>query len=103
MRTHRSPRPEKIDDVLSILANRHCRATLSHFQSADDVCPLEELADELTRHGSDDSVQLTQRLHHAVLPRLNETGALDYDERSRTIRYHGHDELETLLDAIATL
>lgn len=40
------------------------------------------------------------RLHHSHLPKLDGTSLLSYDPETTTIEYHGHPELEPLLDTI---
>jgi len=93
---------ERIDELLTLLADQRCRATLSYFQdSPDDVASVQDLANEIRKEDHGGTEQLVLRLHHSILPRLAETEALDYDARSQTIRYHGHSGLEQLLDSIS--
>ena len=92
---------ETLDELLAILANEDCRATLEQFRrTSEETVPVEDLADELCRDDERDPDRFAVRLHHSVLPRLADVGVLEYDARSETVRYRGHDELEALLDAV---
>lgn len=93
--------PGTVDELLSILANQHCRATLAYFQDIEDVASVSTLADEINKQDHGGAEQVAHQLHHSVLPRLADAGAIDYDPRSKTARYRGHAELESLLDGIA--
>lgn len=102
MNQYQSTHAETVDELLTLLADQHCRATLSYFRDTPgDVASVEDLADEISKedHGGADQVAL--RLHHSVLPRLAAADVVAYDARSRTVRYHGHSELETLADRVA--
>jgi len=102
MSQNQPAQPERIDELLTLLANQHCRATLSYFQGApDDVASVQELVNEIHKEDHGGTKQFTLRLHHSILPRLADTEAIDYDARTQTIRYHGHSELEQLLDSIS--
>nr|WP_135304922.1 hypothetical protein [Halomicroarcula amylolytica] len=48
-------------------------------------------------HNSDQYESIAIALHHTHLPKLAEHEVLDYDVRSRTVRYHGHSALEQLV------
>ena len=104
METPQSLRPEQIDDVLSTLANRHCRLVLSYFRDASEaVVSVDDLASAITRRDSMDREHVAIHLHHSALPKLADTGIIDYDTRTKTVRYHGHSELESGLDFISNM
>lgn len=96
-----------VDFLLSVLADEQRREILRYFQQAEDsVASLEALADHLVDAGAADDREreyVHVRLHHAHLPKLAETTAIEYEPHSRRVRYHGHPELETLLEAVDSL
>lgn len=101
MNRRHSPQSDQLDELLTVLADRHCRDTLSHLRdSPTDVASVRDLATDISEedHGGTERVAL--RLQHSVLPRLADIDAVEYDARSRTVRYRGHSELEPLLDGI---
>lgn len=101
MNQQHQPQAERLDELLTLLANQHCRDTLSYFRDApNDIVSVEELANELSTEDQRETERVTIQLHHSVLPRLADTTAVDYDARSHTVRYRGHSGLETLLDNI---
>lgn len=92
---------ETSDSPLTVLANPGCRAVLTYFRdTAAEVASVEDLADEINNqdHGGPDLTAV--QLHHATLPRLADAGVVEYDARSNAVRYRGHSELESLMDAL---
>lgn len=93
-----------VDFLLSVLADEQRREVLRYFQQAEDsVASLDALTDHLVDTGAVDDrprEHVHVRLHHAHLPKLAETPAIEYEPRSRTVRYHAHPGLETLLEAV---
>lgn len=88
-----SPASSELDRLHTALAADDRRAILQYFQSADDdVASLDDLVESLyTRDDqSADREQVAIRLHHATLPKLSDIELLDYDARTRTVRYYGH-------------
>lgn len=97
MRDQQSPDSDRLDELYSLLANRHRRAVLAYFrESSSEVASLHELVDEIADpdHGGEE--QAVVQLHHYALPRLDAADVVDYDARSNAIRYHGHPDLEHL-------
>lgn len=91
---------DMVDELLGILANRECRATVAYLRRRPDAAlHVSRLADELSRNDTRPPDQLASRLHHGVLPRLDVVGVIEYNERTTTVRYDGHRELEDLFDA----
>lgn len=101
---HQSPGETEVDELLTVLANQQCRAIVGYFRdSSEDVASLDDLASHVRSEESGAADQrgkqsVTIRLHHATLPRLADAGIVDYDARSRTVRYRGHTLLEPLLE-----
>lgn len=104
---HRS-QSKQIDKLLHALADPHCRSTLLYLQnSSDSVVSVQDLANEISNeneiskedHGG--TTQLSIKLHHSTLPRLADTGVLEYDPTNHTVRYHGHPKLEPLMNSIS--
>lgn len=92
--------PDMMDELLSILANRDCRATVAYLRRKPDAAlHVSRLAEELSRNDTRPPDQLASRLHNGVLPRLAIVGVIEYNERTNTVRYEGHSELEELFDA----
>lgn len=93
-----------MNDVLSVLARPHCRSVLHYFRHHSiEGATVADLAEFSTDHdyadGDEQTVEI--RLHHAVLPKLADVGLIDYDAQSKTVRYHGHPQLESWLDQVA--
>lgn len=96
--------PEKKTEFLTLLADRHHRIVLSTLRnSADDVATVRELAIEVSDRESVGEEQATVTLRHSVIPRLVDSGLVEYDERSATVRYQPHCGLERLLDCVVDL
>lgn len=95
---------ETKDELLALLADRHRRTVLAYFlESTDDVASLRELSAEISEEYDGDDEDVWIRLHHSVLPRLDAAGVVDYDARSNTVRYRGHQKLEALVGFVADL
>ncbi|WP_231188336.1 hypothetical protein [Haladaptatus sp. DYF46] len=90
------------DTVYSLLADDFRRFTLYYlvFEADGEGVAPDELIEYL-RTVSEKSINqedtLRVRLHHAILPHLQDTGLIDYDTRSEMIRYRGHPQLEVVL------
>lgn len=91
------PDEEFIDTVLELLTEaRRRRICTALFASDDDVHSLGGLVDQVIereRGRTDVCVsdeyrkRLASDLHHRHLPKLAAAGVIDYDARSRTVRY----------------
>lgn len=101
MNQHHSTRSKSLDELLSLLADCHCRATLQYFrESGKNVASVQDLANEISKKDHGGTERVTIQLQHSVLPRLADADVVDYDARSRTIRYYGRSELEGLSECI---
>jgi hypothetical protein len=80
---------ESVDELFSALADGQARATVCYLHASDDgVASVQELANHVVETRSvDDPDQVEIRLHHVILPRLRDLGCVDYDVRTRTVRY----------------
>ena len=97
-----------VDTLFEILSKRRCRLALSHLEATSvDVVELDDLVDHVVEREAaagvdavnDHRRQVATTLHHRHLPRLAITSLLDYDARSKTVRYWGDDRVATYLDA----
>ena len=98
--THSIP----IDERFDALARTDRRAVIQFFRDE----PAEKVTlDELVTGIVDGSYWDTDESHarvclqHSTLPRLADTGILDYDPRSETVKYRRQPAVEQLLDAIS--
>ena len=97
-----------LDTLFEILSKRRCRLVLSHLEAASvDVVELDDLVDHVVEREAaagvaadtdDHRRQVAMALHHRHLPRLSVTALLDYDARSKTVRYWGDDRVAAYLD-----
>ncbi|WP_222913354.1 hypothetical protein [Natrinema sp. SYSU A 869] len=104
MEQQNSLHPKKKDELLTILANHHRRIILNYFQNlSDNVASIQDLAEEIIEQDNGGKKQVTLQLLHSTLPRLADVGAIEYDQRSNTVRYQGHSKLEMMMGSIANL
>lgn len=91
-----------VDDVFALLADWRRRTVCRYFVSTgSNSAHVETLAAALARRASDD-VDASETTERAIrdalveehLPRLDEAGVLDFDERSESVCYWGHATLE---------
>lgn len=96
-----------VDTILSLLANTQRRELLHHLREASsETCAVDDCIAHILRReeamtgerpGHD---HVAARLHHVHIPKLAEAGVIDYDARSQTIRYWGHERLEDWFEHI---
>lgn len=92
-------------ELHAALATEEHRRVLRFFLDRErSVATVDDLADHLTnRVGRFETVSEARIvLHHNVLPKLAETGAIDYDHRTHVTRFRGHARLEALLPQRST-
>jgi hypothetical protein len=90
-----------LDELLAVLADESCRRTITALRdAASPVTSLDALAARDRGHHGDAGVTTATRLHHVTLPRLDEAGLLDYDPVSGRVRYHHHESVTSLLEAV---
>lgn len=94
---------ERLDALFSALTDEVRRQILRYFQVADDdIASVDDLVDALLYRGCviDDRERLETTLLHVALPELAETRFVEYDARSRTIRYSASPLLEQVLTVV---
>lgn len=95
----------RIDDVLQALSHPTRRDVIECLiDCPQETMTLDELAENLMarrdveryndRHG------LEMMLHHVHVPKLADHQVVEYDSRTRRVRYRGNAEFETLLDNV---
>lgn len=90
-----------LDEQLSVLADRERRAIITHFRdAASHTATLDSLATVLAADSPTERDYARIRLHHIHLPKLADTPLLSYDHDTATVAYHGHPELELLLNTV---
>jgi len=93
-----------IDELFDALARTDRRAVIRFFreESTEEVT-LDALVTGIVDGSYWDTDKSHARLclHHSTLPKLADTGILDYDPRSKTVRYRGQPAVEQLLDTAA--
>ena len=98
--THSIP----IDERFDALARTDRRAVIQFFrdESTEEVT-LDELVTGIVygSYWNTDESHARVCLQHSTLPRLADTGILDYDPRSETVKYRRQPAVEQLLDAIS--
>ena len=101
--------PEKapqVDDLLDTLSHHIRREIIQYFEThaEADTASREELVEHLLARTpettrTDVEIQLT----HKHLPKLAERGWIEYDPRSKQIRYHSHSTAPLLLGELHAL
>jgi hypothetical protein len=98
-----------VDRHLSVLCDRRRRDVLYALQEADEeTMSLDELAGALVPEGStaaaepatDQLAELRVTLYHVHLPMLKDHGIIDFDPRSKTVRYWGNSPAEAVLESV---
>ena len=101
-----STRSIPIDERFDALARTDRRAVIQFFrdESAEEVT-LDALVTGIVDRSYWDTDESHARLclHHSTLPKLADTGILDYDPRSKTVSYRGRPSVEQLLDAVSEM
>ena len=93
----------EVDRLLDTLSDNLQRELIHYFENVatEDTASLEDVVAHVDgRVPATDPEELAKLLHHVHLPKLAERGWLEYDVRSETIRYRGHDDAEALLTEV---
>lgn len=88
------------NEVLDILSHHLRREIIYFFEKSveGDTTNLDELSDHIvSRIPESDRAHLATKLLHLHLPKLRDGGWLEFDRRSGSIRYHGHESATELL------
>ena len=97
-----SSRSVSIDERFDALARTDCRAVIQFFRNGSiEEATFDDLVTGIVDGSYWDTDESHARLclHHSTLPKLADTGILNYDARSKTVSYHGQPAVEQLLDA----
>lgn len=101
-------RPELgLDTTLEVLASQSRRDVLRFFLETDTACAsIEDVVEHLVtqkqrRTVSDlDHETVSVQFQHTDLPKLVDTGLIEYDKRSKMLRYHSDDRIEKWFEII---
>lgn len=77
-----------LDETLDALASWRRRFVLYHLVSGDGVTSVEDLSEAIVAHetADTDSTAVATLLHHRTLPKLEQAGIVEFDERSGAVR-----------------
>lgn len=91
------------DNILELVSDEETREILKTMESYDsDVFERDKLVQDLHESGYGEREEnLEARLSHSLLPRLNDTGIVDYDSRWGDIKYHGREKMSRFLNLSA--
>lgn len=97
-----------IDQTLQLLADQHRRTVLLHLmENGKEPIALDELVREMRERnlGRGDGQRepprrIATQLHHVHLPKLANGGLVEYDSRSKTVRYQSDTLAEAVLQAL---
>ncbi|MFW5918180.1 MAG: DUF7344 domain-containing protein [Haloferacaceae archaeon] len=95
------------DTILDLLANSRRRAILRYVSETDGPEPIEQVVESLTGPASASKADGTRRelaieARHHHLPKLEETGVIEYDPRRGTIDRGIHfEEVVSLLGVLS--
>lgn len=85
------------------MLDRYERRCIIHFlqESETDQVSIGDVVSHLQKQDptSDGHGRIAVDLHHSHLPELATLDALEYDSRSETVRYHGDELVEALLES----
>lgn len=97
---------DRVDELLAVLARRRNRAVLQYFRgSPTDVASLTDVAEYVRSradtHDPPDRKRVATILHHRSIPKLSAVGVVEYDPRTKTVRYRGDQMVEEYLETVA--
>lgn len=82
--------PPEVAKQLTVFAPLDCALVLQYFhQRSTEVATVDELRDFICDQTDTDEQQVSIRLQHATLPKLDDVGLIDYDGRSKAVRHVG--------------
>ena len=94
----------ELDTVFELLRDRERRSVVAHLlEENGQTATVPELANRCRQEaeGSASTDSVVMRLHHTHLPKLEGAGVVEYDPRSKTVRYRGDALLETFLGQVS--
>jgi hypothetical protein len=86
--------------LLNTLSDNIRRELIHYFENfaSDEIAPLKRVVSHIEgRVPAVDEAELRMSLRHTHIPKLEQRGWIDYDDRTKVIRYHGHEQAEELL------
>lgn len=86
-----------------VLADEDRRRVLEYFMRHEErAASVEDLIEYAIEQDDGDltAEELERRYHHFTLPKLVEHGIIEFDHRSRAVRYHGSTVLEEILRVV---
>ena len=96
-----------LNAMLELLTHHHRRELLQFLDDAPDHATS---IDDVVAHLIEKDTEWTgtrpahneieAQLYHVHLPKLTEAGVIEYDARSKELRYWDNDRLEALLDSL---
>ena len=98
-----SPSDARQDELHRALADGRRRLVLRQLATTDgDVASVDDLVDEIVTRADlpVDRERIAVALHHGALPHLDEAGLVEYDARSRTVRYRETPQVERALHLV---
>ena len=98
-----SPSETRRDELFRALADDFRRLVLRHLVTApDDVAAVDDLVDAIVTRTDlpVDRDRVAVALHHGALPHLDEAGLVEYDARSRNVRYRETPRVERALELV---
>ncbi|GAA0260136.1 ArsR/SmtB family transcription factor [Haladaptatus pallidirubidus] len=91
-----------LDYFFAALTNRRRRCVLAYLSTeSSDSATMQELVEDIAarEHGNKtdslDEIEITLFHHH--LPKLADSGLIEFDKQSKTIRYRDDPQVESLL------
>jgi len=93
-----------LDDALKLLSNEYRRTIMYHMKdSEENDFSYQDITEALIEDGyvSEDAADRFQvQMAHVHLPKMEESGLIEQDERSETVRYVPSEDVENLLEDI---
>jgi hypothetical protein len=94
------------DGMLDTLSNNLRREVVHYFENIEpeETATLEDLTAHIAQRVPDTTTEeLSVCLRHKHLPKLESNGWVEWDARTRQVRYNGHDTAEALLRELAEM
>ncbi len=93
-----------LDDTLQVLSNERRRKIMYVLEDeGDDVLSYEEVTEGLVKRDymrEEERDRFKAQMTHSHLPQLEESGLLENDKRSETVRYIQDEDVEDLLEFV---
>jgi hypothetical protein len=90
---------EKCDELLELLCHRHRRQILRFLDNRPtNTATVDELVSHVDSPSGESS--LSTRMHHVHLPKLADSGLIEWDSRSETVRYYPEPLCQDMLQTL---